>query len=200
MPAIAERVWRRRQAGRLITTAGGDTMYSIRLSNARHRGRCRKAAAAGGDARYLAGGQTPDPGDEAAPGRAASAGRPGRHRRAEGHQGGRRQRHDRRHDHAMPTVARLGRGADGHPGAGRAGRRHRRPRGAQHGHDRRLARQQRPGGLLPGRACWAWAPRSTPTSAGSPPTTSSRACSRPRWSRARSSPRSASRCRRRRPT
>ena len=53
-----------------------------------------------------------------------------------------------------PTVKRA------HPGARRARRRHRRPAGAQHGHDRRLDRQRRSGGRLPGGACWRSARRS----------------------------------------
>ena len=106
-------------------------------------------------------------------------------------------RHHRRHDHAMPTVAASAEVAKAHPGAGRARRRHRRPAGAQPRHHRRLGRQQRPGRRLSGGRRRRWAPRSRPTSARSRPTISSTACSRPRWRTARSSPPSASRCRRR---
>ena len=45
-------------------------------------------------------------------------------------------------------------------GARRAGRGHRRPPGAQHGHDRRLARQQRSGRATIRRRCSAWTRRS----------------------------------------
>ena len=62
-------------------------------------------------------------------------------------------------------------------------------------HDRRLGRQQRSGGGLSGGAVWRSAPPSSPTSARSRRTISSPACSRPRWRRARSSPRSPSRFR-----
>ena len=68
-----------------------------------------------------------------------------------------------------------------HPGARRARARHRRPAGAQHGHDRRLDRQQRSGRGLSRRRCSALgATDAHRTSARSPPTTSSRACSRRR--------------------
>ena len=67
------------------------------------------------------------------------------------------------------------------PGAGRPGRAHRRPPGARHGHAGRLGGQQRPGRLLPRARCWAWAPPSSPRSARSRPTISSRACSPRRW-------------------
>ena len=74
------------------------------------------------------------------------------------------------------------------PGAGRARRRHRRPAGAQPRHDRRLGRQQRSGGRLSGGRAGARRDRHHQHSARSRPTTSSTACSRPRWSAARSSP------------
>ena len=48
------------------------------------------------------------------------------------------------------------------------------------GTHRRLDRQRRPGGLLPGGACSAWARRCRPTSARSPATASSPACTRRR--------------------
>ena len=64
----------------------------------------------------------------------------------------------------------------------RARRRHRRSDGAQHGNDRRLDRQRRPGGVLSGRRARRSTRRSTPTAARSPPTTSSPACGRPRCS------------------
>ena len=84
-----------------------------------------------------------------------------------------------------------------HPGAGRDGRHHRRHPGAQPRHHRRQRRQQRPGGGLSCGGARRWAPRSSPTSARSRRTTSSRACSPRRSSRARSSPRSNSRSPRR---
>ena len=59
---------------------------------------------------------------------------------------------------AMATHACVAANADvqrGDSGARRARRRHRRPDGAQHGHDRRLDRQRRPGGVLSGRRCSA---------------------------------------------
>ena len=62
----------------------------------------RAAAAAAVKARCALPGRRPepDPGDEAAPVVQRAAGRPGRHRRPEGHQGRRQQRHHRRDDHA----------------------------------------------------------------------------------------------------
>ena len=68
------------------------------------------------------------------------------------------------------------------PGAGRPRRPHRRSAGAQPRHDRRLDRQQRSGGRLSGGGAGARRHRHAPTSARSRPTTSSRACSRPRLS------------------
>ena len=69
----------------------------------------------------------------------------------EGHQEGRRRDGHRRDDAPHAEVAVVGRRQAGDSGAGRARRRHRRSPGAQHGHDRRLARQQRSGGRLAGR-------------------------------------------------
>ena len=121
----------------------------------------------------------PHPGDEAAPRRSRAPGRPRRHRRSERHQGRRNgvtigamtthaavaaQAEVRR---AIPALAEL---------AGGIGD----PDGAQHGHDRRLDRERRSGRVLPGRASWASARRCRPTSARSPPTSSSPACTRPR--------------------
>ena len=86
------------------------------------------------------------------------------------------------------------------PGLGRGAGRDRRSAGAQPRHHRRLDRQQRSERRLSGGRARAWAPPSSPTSGASRPTISSPACSRPRWKTARSSPRSASRSPRRRPT
>ena len=85
----------------------------------------------------------------------------------------------------------LGRRQARDPGAGRARRHDRRPGGAQPRHDRRLDRQQRSGGRLPGGGRRAQRHGASPTSARSPPTISSPACSRPRSARTRSSPRSS---------
>ena len=67
------------------------------------------------------------------------------------------------------------------------------PGGAQPRHDRRLDRQQRSGGRLSGRCRRAGRDRAHQQARDHRPTISSRACSRPRWNRARSSPRCASR-------
>ena len=66
---------------------------------------------------------------------------------------------------------------------------HRRSAGAQHGHARRLDRQQRSGGRLAGRGARARRDGASPTSARSRPTISSRACTRRRSRRTNSSPR-----------
>ena len=61
----------------------------------------------------------------------------------------RRHAHHRRHD--TPRRGRRRQGSPAvHPRAGKPGCEHRRPHGAQHGHHRRLCRQQRSGGRLPG--------------------------------------------------
>ena len=62
----------------------------------------------------------------------------------------RRRHHHRRHDHPRRRGA-LGRRAEDHPRPRRAGGRDRRSASAQSRHHRRLGRQQRSGGGLPGR-------------------------------------------------
>ena len=99
----------------------------------------------------------------------------------------RRRARDRRDDAARRRrVVRRGEAAR-FPALAAARRGHRRPPGAQHGHDRRLDRQQRSGGRLAGGARRRSTRPSSPTSARSPPTTSSRACTRPRSAPTRSS-------------
>ena len=61
-------------------------------------------------------------------------------------------------------VASCKRPQEGHSRPGRPRRRHRRSARAPPGHDRRLDRQQRPGGRLSGGLLWASAPPSSPTS------------------------------------
>ncbi len=140
-----------------------------------------------------------DPGDEAAAGEPVGAdrslaGRRHERRRAEGPLD-----RDRRHD--APCRRRQFDGAAaGAAGAGRGAGLDRRSAGAQPRHHRRLDRQQRSERRLSGGRASGWAPPSSPTSGASRPTISSPACSRPRWKTARSSPRSASRSPRRRPT
>ena len=109
----------------------------------------------------------PGPGDEAAAGAAERLVDLGGIAELQGHQG----RRQRVVIGAMTTHAAVAASADvkkRDPGARRARRRHRRPDGAQHGHDRRLDRERRSGGRLSGRPCWASARRCTPTSARSP--------------------------------
>ena len=83
--------------------------------------------------------------------------------------------------------------AAGDPRPRRPRRPHRRPRGAQPRHHRRLDRQQRSRRPTTRPPAWRWAPPSSPTSARSRPSSSSPACSRPRWSPAKWSSRSPSR-------
>ena len=92
----------------------------------------------------------------------------------------RQRRHHRRHDPACRSRPIRGRAGED-PGARESRRRHRRPHGAQHGHHRRLAGATTIRWPTIRRRCSASTPRSTPTSARSPRTISSRACSRPRW-------------------
>ena len=187
MPATAERVWqaiRQRQAHRPPEPANRRPERNPTCTPSTTSVRRRRAAAlaAAGRRRPLPG-RRPEPGagDEAAPRPAerlvdlgAIADLRGITADGDGVTIG-----------AMATPRRgrgVARRAAADPGAGRARRRHRRPDGAQHGHDRRLDRQRRPGGLLSGGGARRSARRSAPTGARSPPTTSSPACSRPRSS------------------
>ena len=129
----------------------------------------------------------------------------GRARRSQGRSGacrrlprGRQSRHRRddppRRRRPQPVVQ------GGDPGARHARRRHRRPACAQPRHDRRLARQQRSGRRLSRRRARARRDDRHQQAPHRRRRLSSTGCSRPRSSRASSSPRSASRSRRRRPT
>ena len=74
----------------------------------------------------------------------------------------------------------LDRGAEAHPGAGLPGFGHRRPGRAHARHARRQPGATTTPPPVTRLPCWAWAPPCTPTDARSPPTTSSRACTRRR--------------------
>ena len=120
------------------------------------------AASSGG--RALAGGQSLVARDEAAAGAARRAGRPLGHRRPVGNPP----------DGDAIVIGAMTRHADvaasaevqaGDPGARRAGRRHRRPAGPQHGHARRRDSPTTTRPPTDPRRCWASARRSTPTSA-----------------------------------
>ena len=103
---------------------------------------------------------------------------------------------DRRDDAARRCRELAGRAGE-HSGARLSCRPDRRSGGASPRHDRRLDRQQRSERGLSGRLRLASARPSSPSSARSRRTSSSRACSKPRSRPTRSSPRSAFRSRRR---
>ena len=179
------RLARRQRHARLNATEQGDTtMYAFDYQRPAEPRRRRQGRRQRRDARYLAGGQSLIQAMKLRLRSPSALVDLGGDRRAEGHQGRRQRRDDRRDDdarrrsprsaevqQAIPALAEL---------AGGIGD----PMVRNMGTHRRLDRQRRPGGVLPGRACWASARRSTPTSARSPPTTSSPACTRPRCSRA----------------
>ena len=142
--------------------------------------------------RPLAGGQTLLASTEAAPGQSAAAGRPGRHRRTRRYPARRQDPGHRRHD-APRRRRRQCRCTRRDSRTGRPGRPHRRQAGTGHGHAGRLGRQQRPVGLLSECGAGAGRERHDRPAQRSRPTISSPACFPPRWTRTRSSPRSASR-------
>ncbi len=150
MPATPERVWRvvnkvRLNRGGPTCTPSTTNVPSIVAAT---------LAALQGDAHYLAGGQSLVQAMKlrlSTPARLVDLGGLAD---LKGIRVDAQRRHDRRDDDARRRGG-LGRGAQGDPGAGRTGRRHRRPDGAQHGHDRRLDRQRRPRRLLSRRRCWA---------------------------------------------
>ena len=173
MPATPLNVWQAIQRG------GELKMYDF----AYHRPKSLAEAVgrAQGQARgpRHVGRHDPDPDPEAAAGQAERRGRPQRHQGTGRHQGRGQRRHHRRHD--PPCRRRQLRRREGRdPGAGLSRRPHRRPAGPQPRHDGRLGGEQRSGGRLSGGGRRRSTRPSPPTAARSRPTTSSRACSRPR--------------------
>ena len=184
--------WPKCREGHSLAGGGRERHACIRLSSRDIGGGRGQRLSRGRRRRLSLGRPHAAAGDEAAACGALRPDRPGGARRAGRHLG--RWRYGRgRRAHAARGRRGVRRGGRGNPRAGRARRHDRRPAGAQQGHHRRVGRQQRPGGGLsggPGRARRHGRHR---PAHGSRRTTSSPACSRPRWRAARSSPPCASR-------
>ena len=164
MPATPHNVWKAMQAAQRAERKRTQTCKHS-TTNARRRWPTPRSAAGAADAKLLAGGQSLLRGDEARARGAGGAGRPGRHRRAARAS---RVDGDTVTIGAMTTHAEVAASKDVQqaiPALADAGRRHRRPPGAQPRHARRQPGQQRPGGRATRPPCSAWARRSRPTSA-----------------------------------